>query len=191
MGLKTTAAAVLCAAALAGCSSSEPTKAAPATKAPSGPATVTLKGELRLMDAAGVKQMNNNYDWCLGKGDYEDLYYGTQVTVTDAAGTKVALGGLDEGRPPQNKEQCWFKFTVLDVPDTPGVFTLTIGERGGEQDFTIAQYKKDPTMFTLLLGEDVPSVDDPWTTEDGLTQAEADCLNSKPDDWESYEECTK
>ena len=50
------------------------------------------------MDAKGFTIMDDGYEWCIGDGGYDDLYFGTQVTVTDSTGQKVAIGELDAGR---------------------------------------------------------------------------------------------
>jgi hypothetical protein len=155
-------------------------------------ATLDISGQLRLHGNDGFRVQNDGYAWCVGGGGFDDLHYGAQVTVTNARHEKVAIGELDEGELSPDKNQCWFDFTVPDVPDEPGVFTLQIAQRDGAQDFTVEKYRDQPGLFTLFLeAEDLPSTDDAWTIEDGVTQEEADCLNSRPDTWAAWEKCVK
>lgn len=132
--------------------------------------------------------MDNGYEWCLGAGTYEDLYYGTQVTIRDASGQKVALGELDEGALSDDSNICVFEFAVPGVPESAGVYSVAVSEDRGRHDFTLAQLEEDKTSLWFTLGDE-PSVDDDWTTDDGVTQAEADCLNSRPDTWAAWDKC--
>jgi hypothetical protein len=131
-------------------------------KAPRGetdrltPGTLTLHGSLRLYESAQIAPDEESGKFCYGTGGFGDIYAGTQVTVTDADGKKVALGELDQGtvqgtRRGDGAGLCQFEFTVADMPDKPGVFTLQIGDRAGAQDFTIKQYLEDSLLLEQTL----------------------------------------
>lgn len=145
---------------LTGCSTGD-TVAKPKSD-PSTPATptITIKGDLYLLDPRGFATMRNGHSWCEGSGGFADLYFGQQVTITNAQHEKVAIGELGEGRLSRSEEVCWFRFKVPEMPDVPGVFTLRIANRAGAQDFTVSQYKKRRPIFRLLVG-DIPGVEVP------------------------------
>ncbi|MCX5317226.1 hypothetical protein [Streptomyces sp. NBC_00154] len=59
---------------------------------------------------------------CSGSGGYSDTDFGTQVNLTDAAGTLVATGSLDFDE--KTEAGCTFAFTVDDI--TPGSKLYTV-----------------------------------------------------------------
>lgn len=171
-------------AALAACSSGPPNE----TREPDAPRTTEVGGQLRLYGTKNFEVSGGSSQWCVGSGEYDDFYYGTPVVVRNAFGRKVALGELDEGTLSPDKRICIFEFSVSGVPDQPDVFSIALSAGRGRSDFTLAQVRKDKTALWFTTGDE-PSLDDPWSTEDGLTQAEADCLNARPDTWKAWDKC--
>lgn len=110
---------------------------------------INLIGSLRLVDHVEVAPDGEGGQYCYGDTDYP-LGYSDPVVVTDATGTTLALGEVDEGRVISSRG-CEFNFVVEDVPDELGVLRMTIGEYDGG-DFTIKQYLEKPRGFQLFLG---------------------------------------
>lgn len=126
---------------------------------PGAPATptITITGDLYLLDPRGFATTRNGHAWCEGSGGFADLYFGQQVTIANAQHEKVAIGELAEGRLSRS-EECWFRFKEPEMPDVPDVLTLRVANRAGAQDFTVSQYKKRRSIFRLLVG-DIPGVE--------------------------------
>lgn len=83
---------------------------------------------------------------CSGTGGYSDISFGTQVTITDAAGTLVAMGNLSLGR--KTKQGCEFPFTVDDITPGSKFYTVEISRRGGLTK-TEDQLRAGELAFTL------------------------------------------
>lgn len=83
---------------------------------------------------------------CSGTGGYSDIAFGTQVTITDAAGTVVAVGSLDLGR--KTEQGCEFPFTVDDITPGSKFYTVEISHRGGLTK-TEDQLRAGGLAFTL------------------------------------------
>lgn len=66
---------------------------------------------------------------CSGTGGYSDIDFGTQVTVSDAAGTLVATGTLGLGQ--KTEQGCEFPFTVDDITPGSKFHTVEVSHRGG------------------------------------------------------------
>ncbi|MGY1522239.1 hypothetical protein ACW69C_00480 [Streptomyces sp. MN3] len=66
---------------------------------------------------------------CSGTGGYSDIDFGTQVNVTDAAGTLVAVGNLGLGE--KTELGCEFPFTVDDITPGSKFYTIEVSHRGG------------------------------------------------------------
>lgn len=83
---------------------------------------------------------------CSGTGGYSDIDFGTQVNITDAAGTLVATGSLDFGE--TTEAGCTFAFKVDDI--TPGTkfYTVEVSHRGGLTK-TEAELRAGGLEFTL------------------------------------------
>jgi hypothetical protein len=64
-----------------------------------------------------------------GMGGYSDIDFGTQVNVTDAAGTLVAVGSLGLGE--KTELGCEFPFTVDDITPGSKFYTVEVSHRGG------------------------------------------------------------
>ncbi|WP_326804470.1 hypothetical protein OIE49_26675 [Streptomyces sp. NBC_01788] len=66
---------------------------------------------------------------CSGTGGYSDIHFGTQVTITDAAGALVAMGSLSLGQ--KTEQGCEFPFTVDDITPGSKFYTVEVSHRGG------------------------------------------------------------
>jgi len=66
---------------------------------------------------------------CSGTGGYSDIDVGTQVNITDAAGTLVASGFLGLGE--KTEDGCTFSFTVDDITPGSKLYTVEVSHRGG------------------------------------------------------------
>ncbi|MCZ2525374.1 hypothetical protein [Streptomyces sp. HB2AG] len=106
----------------------------------SGP--FTARGTLTLSDTDGYTALGET---CLGEGGYDDIAYGAPVTVSDAAGTVVAVGSLDLGE--VTDSGCSFPFTVEDVPGGAKFYTVEVSHRGGLTK--TAGEMRDELAFTL------------------------------------------
>lgn len=104
--------------------------------------TFSVKGDITLIDS-GVNYAGTE---CYGTGGYDDMRGGTQVVVKDAAGTTVAVGALETGIK-QSSVECYFPFTVDDVPSGSAVYSLEVSHRG---DFSFKE--EDATSISLSLG---------------------------------------
>ncbi len=104
--------------------------------------TFTITGKV-LLTASGA---TFNGVMCRGKGGYEDMRDGAQVTVTDAAGATIALGKLGGGL--SGGSSCDFPFEVANVPSGHAFYGVTVGGRKGLQ-FNEVQARQP---VTLALG---------------------------------------
>lgn len=95
---------------------------APATQS-SGPSVFSVSGTVTL--ATGYTGTAT----CAGKGGYQDLHGGAQVSVLDSAGAVVALGQLLPGT--VGATGCVFLFAVIDIPAGKGFYEVTVAHRGG------------------------------------------------------------
>ncbi|WP_326606712.1 MULTISPECIES: hypothetical protein [unclassified Streptomyces] len=89
------------------------------------PGTFSTTGSIFLADSDGFVSDGKK---CMGKGGYEDLRAGTEVTVTDASGSVVAADSLALGK--VVGETCMFKFTVHDIPVGSKLFRIEVSHRG-------------------------------------------------------------
>ncbi|MBT2392281.1 hypothetical protein J7E87_23370 [Streptomyces sp. ISL-1] len=83
---------------------------------------------------------------CSGTGGYSDIDFGTQVNITDAAGTLVAHGSLDLGE--KTEAGCTFPFTVDDITPGSKFYTVEVSHRGGLTQ-TEAELRAGGLEFTL------------------------------------------
>jgi len=90
------------------------------------PSTLTISGVLELRSASTATDGGH----CSGTGGYSDIAAGADVTVTDAAGTIVAIGALGAGTIADMA--CAFPFSV-SAPAGKGFYGLTIGHRSKVQ----------------------------------------------------------
>ncbi|BBY62186.1 hypothetical protein [Mycolicibacterium helvum] len=70
---------------------------------------------------------------CAGKGGYNDIGPGADVTVANESGTLLAKGRLDGSF--GEKDWCVFTFTVSDVPAGAKFYKVTVSHRG-EMSYT-------------------------------------------------------
>ncbi len=76
-------------------------------------------------------------DLCYGKGGYDDIKEGAQVTIRDETDTVIAAGRLSEGQIKTTElgldlvsADCIFLFEVTDVPSA-NFYTVEVSHRGG------------------------------------------------------------
>lgn len=91
------------------------------------PKTIAVTGTLDLSTSSAATQAGH----CAGSGPYADIAPGATVTITDAAGTTVALGELGPGTVTRNST-CGFPF-ALSVPAGKGFYGIEIAHRGRVQ----------------------------------------------------------
>jgi len=87
------------------------------------PGTVTVTGSLELTDARTAKAS------CIGRGGYSDIHTGTQVIVTDATGSTLALGRLTDGELTSDLDVCRYEFKVTGIPGGHDFYGIEIGHR--------------------------------------------------------------
>ncbi|MEU4149475.1 hypothetical protein [Streptomyces sp. NPDC026659] len=83
---------------------------------------------------------------CSGTGGYSDIDLGTQVNVSDADGTLVAVGSLGLGE--KTEAGCVFPFTVDDIAPGSKFYTVEVSHRGGLTQ-TEAALRAGGLEFTL------------------------------------------
>jgi hypothetical protein len=84
----------------------------------------TVTGDLTLSGGGTGK----NGTVCSGGEMYGDIAQGTQIIVSDPAGTTVAIGTLGEGL--SKGHDCVFPFTVENVPKMQKFYGVTVSQRG-------------------------------------------------------------
>lgn len=95
--------------------------------------TIRIVGYLTLQRGQFI--WDKNPPVCNGYKGYDDLKQGTQIVITDPAGTTIALAQLPIGEPlpdPTDNTRaagCRFHFTV-DVPDGHQFYGIEIAHRG-------------------------------------------------------------
>lgn len=101
---------------------------------PFAPQPFSVSGFLTLESGGFI--WSSATDVCSGKDGYDDIHAGTQVVVSDASGTTIAIGELGTGlarRDPDNisrATECRFPFKVTGVPGGHEFYGLAIGRRG-------------------------------------------------------------
>lgn len=117
---------------------------------PAGPATVTAYGQMNL--SLGGFAWNRNPAECWGRGGYDDIREGVNVTITDPEGKVVALGKLAKGLPviiDDRASSCLFRFEV-EVPAGLKFYGIEVSHRG------VIQFTQDELTgkgVTLTLGD--------------------------------------
>ena len=81
------------------------------------------------LTVSGIGAGLDSGDPCSGTDGYSDIDFGTQVSVTDAAGTLVAKGSLGLGK--ETELGCEFPFTVDDITPGSKFYTVEVSHRGG------------------------------------------------------------
>ncbi|MET9154501.1 hypothetical protein ABZX82_25035 [Streptomyces griseoflavus] len=80
------------------------------------------------LTVAGIGAGLDPEELCSGTGGYSDIDFGTQVNVTDATGTLVAVGSLGFGQ--KTELGCEFPFTVDDVTPGSKFYEVEVSHRG-------------------------------------------------------------
>lgn len=120
---------------LAGCGGATPETAQTpsASPTPTPPATITVFVTMELKQTDfGAKEGQQ----CAGQKGYDDIRAGTQVKITDASGTVIALGELGAGEArdtwPDLKGTniCRFEAMVPGVQKSSGILGVEVGSRG-------------------------------------------------------------
>lgn len=101
----------------------------------------TATGSLVLADSGGVQSLPGGS--CQGKNGYNDIHQGTQVVVTDQAGTVIGTGALESGLLVGG--HCMFAFTVPSVPSGKSFYGVSVSHRG------TLQYKQAELQGGLQL----------------------------------------
>ena len=115
------------------------------------PAPFTVNGFMTLR--LGQFIWDKDPDVCSGWRGYDDIRAGTQVVVTDPAGTTIAVGALGTGVPRRDPNdtsratECRFPFQVTGVPGGHQFYGLQVGRRG-KLDYTRDKIDK-PLELTL------------------------------------------
>lgn len=114
-------------------------------KPPLSDATFTTHGTLTTAPRRGGTE-----DWGARTEGYDDLTAGTEVTITDASGSTLALGALDAGKYEPGESDpgagtCVYTFTVDNTPEGEGSYSVRIGDRLGPK-FTMAQMQEGPSL---------------------------------------------
>lgn len=110
------------------------TKKAPDGASSFAPQPFTVNGFMTLR--LGQFIWDKDPDVCSGWKGYDDIRGGTQVVVTDPAGTTIAIGALGAGVPrrdPDNTSratECRLPFKVTGVPGGHQFYRLEVGHRG-------------------------------------------------------------
>ncbi len=133
-----------------------PQPAAAAATPSATPTTLTVQGGLKLglgdfiWDEIGT--VGQPGPLCAGSGGYKDIAIGAPVSVTDAAGTVVALGEISDSIPKGFSEaetptSCELRFSVGKVPAGKGFYGVEVSHRGAVK-FDEASLA-EPVVLTL------------------------------------------
>ncbi len=119
----------------------------PASPAPSAEAaTLTVRGTMTVIgqrwDFRAIDIIT-----CATRGGYTDIREGAQVTITDPAGTTIAVGELQEGRFVDGAG-CAFDFDIPGVPPGHEFYGVEVAHRGRLQ-YPAA---KLPEVLRMTLG---------------------------------------
>lgn len=107
----------------------------------------TITGEMTLMDSDGYDE--SIVGGCEGTGGYDDISYGTSVTVRDGAGEILATGSLEAGE--DLGLWCNFPFTVEDVPGAD-FYEVEVSHRGG-LSYSDKEMEEKDWFVSVSLGE--------------------------------------
>jgi hypothetical protein len=88
--------------------------------------------------------------WGIGAG-YEDINPQAQVTLTDQAGTVLAVTQLGTETPLTDTSGPMFTFDFGPVPDGPTFYSVEVSHRRKITD-SAAQLASDGWVFSLTLG---------------------------------------
>jgi hypothetical protein len=85
----------------------------------------TMTGSITVQSFRGVQRLTDTE--CTGRNGYDDIRIGTQVTVTDAAGTIIGTGHLGAGT--YDEPYCRWTFAVAGLP-TSQFYAVEVSHRG-------------------------------------------------------------
>jgi hypothetical protein len=91
---------------------------------PAGSPSSDLTGNMTLTDSSA--NWGTEHAPCGGEGYWFTIVEGAPIVVKDEEGTTIATGTLGEGRVRANSDQCYFLFTIPDVPDAES-YSIEIG----------------------------------------------------------------
>lgn len=124
---------------------------------PSPPASLTVAGTITVSEGhtgTDPAKTPDVGDPCYTTDGYDDIRDGTQVVVSDAHGTTLAVGALSTGTVPAavsyfgSSGPCEFEFSLNDVPAGKKFYKVAVGHRG-EQTYSEAAVQQP---ITLELG---------------------------------------
>ena len=108
-----------------------------------------VTGQLSVYDSSAYSYKTTGSS-CTGGGGYDDIASGTQVVISDEAGTTVATDVLQSGT--YDGSSCVFDFTVHDVPKAK-YYRVSAGRasRSGPQ-YSYDEISKQHWSVQLSLG---------------------------------------
>jgi hypothetical protein len=113
--------------------------------------TFTMTGSLIIIDETSLfPDLQTDKTDCQGTGGFSDLSPGTAVVIQDSTGQTLATGALSAGRRDPGSGACLMPFTVPDVKDGLGSYSVTISHRG-TQVFTSANAHSG-VVLTITAG---------------------------------------
>lgn len=85
--------------------------------------------------AEATGSTNDAGEPCAGKGGYDDIAGGAQVTIRSAEGKKIAIGALDAGTFIDSGDlysngPCVLEFHIRDIPATSTIYSIEVAHRG-------------------------------------------------------------
>lgn len=113
----------------------------------SEPDPITVAGGMTIV---GSKNYENVGSGCQGDGGYSDLSEGASITVTDASGTTVGTGRLEQGDPIRGG-RCVFGFSVPGVKGGSEFYGIEIANRG-VVTYTADQIMAGASQVQLSIG---------------------------------------
>jgi hypothetical protein len=89
---------------------------------------------------------------CAGRGGYDDINAGLQVTLENGSGEVLAAGELSEGTvEPGSASTCTYSFDFADVPEDENFYVLQMSHRGGITK-SHSELVADDWTFEISLG---------------------------------------
>lgn len=148
--MKTLILAMASVVAMIGCTTTAtpvPTLSPSPTAAPTPTVAPTPSPTVSAHDIGGTLTFNG-FD---GQAGYEDINPQAQVTLTDQAGTVLAVTQLGTETPLTATSVPTFTFDFGPVPDGPTFYSVEVSHRGKVTD-SAAQLAADGWVFSLTLG---------------------------------------
>lgn len=143
---------LLCAVLTTGCGGSDGSGDSQKAETFNVYGTLTLQASFDgdMSSSSGVSNIDDVN--CEGEGGFDDIREGAQVVVTDNSGKKLGIGSLEAGKLPEEESSpldfsCEFGFTVTDVPEGKGPYSVEVSKRG---DFAFTE--SEATNLQLSIG---------------------------------------